>query len=105
MITKQKQQGKIFSCYPCEFEISRNASLTMQLWKKCKEIDQLDGTNSDVEDTDTEENWERDTMVQRYKRYLDIIKDINDSNISKEEKEQETERALTERRDAYLKMD
>ena len=102
MITTHNQQGEIFSCDLCKFETSRKASLTMHLSKKHKEIEQLDGTNSDVEDTDTEEYWERDNMGQRYKRYLDVIKDINDSNLSKEEKEQETERALSERRDAYL---
>ena len=44
----------------------------------------------------------RDNMGQTYKRYLDVIENINDSNLSKEEKEQETERAKTERKNAYL---
>ena len=76
----------------------------MHLSKKHKEIEQLDGTNSDVEDTDTEEYWEKDNMGQKYKHYLDVIKDIDNSNLSKEEKEQETERALTERSDANLEQ-
>ena len=59
--------------------------------KKHKEIDQLDGNNSDVEDTYSEEYWEKDNMGQTYKWYLDVIKSINDSNLSKEEKEQERE--------------
>ena len=83
MITAHNQLGEIFSCDLCEFETSRKASLTMNLSKKHKEIEQLDGSNSDVEDTDTEEYWERDNMGQRCKRYLDVIKDINDSNLSK----------------------
>ena len=43
-------------------------------------------------------------MGQRYKHYLDVIKEINDFNLSKEEKEQEIERALTERNDDNLEM-
>ena len=91
MIIAHNQPGELFSCDLCEFETSRKASLSIHMSKKHKEIDQLDGNNSDVEDTYSEEYWEKDNMGQTYKRYLDVIESINDSNLSKEEKEQERE--------------
>ena len=101
MIIAHNQPGDIFSCDLCEFETSRKASLSIHASKKHKPIDQLDGNISDVEDTYSEEYWEKDNMGQTYKRYLDVIKSINGSNPSNKEKEQKRERALTERKDAY----
>ena len=51
MIVAHNQPGEIFSCDLCEFETSRKASLSIHLSNKHKEIEQLDGNNSDVEDT------------------------------------------------------
>ena len=42
-------------------------------------------------------------MGQTKKRYLVVIENIYVSNVSKEETDQETKRAKTERKDAYLK--
>ena len=104
MISMHNQPGEIFTCDHCEFETSRKTGLSIHLSKKHKEIKQLDGNNSDVEETYAELYWENDSMGQTYKRYLDAIQDINDSNLTKEEKDQETERAKGARKDAYLKM-
>ena len=87
MIIAHNLPGEIFSFDLCEVEISEKASLSIHVSKKHKELDQLDGNNSDVEDTYSEEYWEKDNMGQTYKRYLDVIKSIYGSNLSNKEKE------------------
>ena len=45
--------------------------------KMHKEIEQLVGTSSDMEDTYAESYWERDQMETVYKHYLEAFQNSN----------------------------
>ena len=102
MISEHDHSGIVFNCDLCEFLTSRKTSLSIHMVKKHKEIEQIDGSNSDSEDTYAESYWERDFMGRTYKTYLDTLENIKTSNLSLEEKQQESERAKRARMEAYL---
>ena len=63
----------------------------MHISKKHKNIEQLDGISSDIEDTYAESYWERDFLGRVYQNYLDAIQNIKSSNLSIEEQPNEVE--------------
>ena len=102
MITEHGHSGIVFSCDLCDFLTSRQTSLSIHLAKKHKEIEQVDGSNSEYEDNYAESYWERDYMGRNYKTYIDSLENIKTSNLSIEEKHTESERARRARMEAYL---
>ena len=82
---------------------SRKINLSIHIAKKHKEIELIDGSNSDDEDNYAESYWERDFIGRTYKTYLDTLKNFKTSNQSLEEKQQESERAKRARMEVYLK--
>ena len=66
MINEHNHQGEILIGHLCDLMTSRNTCLSMHISKKHKEIEQLDGTSSDLEDPYAESYWERDYMGTVY---------------------------------------
>ena len=62
MIGKINHPGEILTCQLCEFMTSRKTCLTMHISIKHKEIEQLDGTSSDLEGIYAESYWEHDYL-------------------------------------------
>ena len=63
--------------------------LIMHIYKKHKDIEQLDGISLDTEDTYAESYWERDFLGWVYQNYLDAIHNIKSSKLSIEEQPNE----------------
>ena len=63
----------------------------MDISKKHKDIEQLDGISSDTEDTYAESYWEHDFFGTVYQNYLDAIHNIKSLKLSIEEQHNEVE--------------
>ena len=102
MIYKHDHPGDLFVCDLCEFITSRKTGLDIHISKKHKEIQQVDGNSSDLEESYAEKYWERDYMGTTYQNYLDVVEDINSLDLSYEEKQIEIERAKSKRMEDLL---